>query len=209
MAFIATFSQALGNYCAGELTAFHAGYPWITAINLISVTVAMYALVLFYVVAKEELKPYNVVPKFLSVKFIIMMSFWQSVAVAGLVKVNVIHNTTRWTSDNISTGVQSSLICVEMLIVAIWHLTAFNHVEFAAQGPSKTPLWPAIRECFNLVDMMKDIYHSFFSIGLRAIRKDDPALVNNIELGKSTDADLTSSTASTSSQAPFASAIIV
>jgi len=212
MAFIATFAQALGNYCPGELTAFQAGYPWVTAINLISVTVAMYALVLFYVVAKDELKPYNVVPKFLSVKFIIMMSFWQSVMVAGLVKVNVIHNTTRWTSDNISTGVQSSLICVEMLIVAIWHLNAFNHIEFASQGPSKTKLWPGIREAFNLLDMMKDIYHSFFSIGLRAMRKEDPSLVNSnglaaIELGKTED--LSSSTSSTKTEAPFSSAIIV
>lgn len=192
MALMATCLQALGTYCSGELTAFHAGYIYVTAINLISVTVAMYALVLFYVVAQEELKPYNVVPKFLSIKFIIMMSFWQAVMVAGLMRVNVIQDTTLWTSENISVGVQSSLICVEMLIVAIWHLTAFKHTEFAAQGPEKTKLWPSLLISFNMLDVLVDIYNSFFTINfqfpnLRVLRKEDPSLVSSttIELQQS------------------------
>jgi len=218
MAVIATLSQALGTYCAGELTAFHAGYPWITAINLVSVTLAMYALVLFYVVAKDELQPYNVVPKFLSIKFIIMMSFWQSVCVAGLVRVNVIHNTTKWTSDNISTGVQSSLICVEMLIVAIWHLKAFNPKEYASEGDIKTKIWPTIPICFNLLDVVSDIYNSFFTINLRIImRKDQPGLVANIELKNTSTSTTTTTTtttttdtdASVSPTPPFASAIVI
>jgi len=188
MAFIATCMQVAGRYCNGELTLFNSGYPYITAIGLVSVTVAMYALVLFYVVARDELKPYNVVPKFLSIKFIIMMSFWQSVVVAGLVEINVIHDTTRWTQDSISTGVQNALICFEMLIVAIWHLSAFNYQEFASQGPEDTPILPGLIMSFNLIDVFKDISHSFFSpININMIRrKDDPALIESgMELKKS------------------------
>lgn len=218
MAVIATLSQALGTYCPGDLTAFQAGYPWITVINLISVTVAMYALVLFYVVAQDELKPYNVVPKFLSIKFIIMMSFWQSVIVAGLVRVNVIHNTTKWTSDNISTGVQSSLICVEMLIVAIWHLTAFSPEEFSSAGPDKTSIWAAIPVCFNLVDVLSDIYNSFFTINLRILRKGEPSLVGGIALTTTSTTTTATDTATTTDMSsdsassptpPFASAIVI
>lgn len=177
MAFIAVFLQAGGRYCNGELTMFDAGYVYITAINLISVTVAMYALVLFYVVAKNELKPYNVVPKFLSIKFIIMMAFWQSVFVAGLVQVNVIHDTTKWSTDNISTGVQNALICVEMLIVSIWHLSAFNHNEFASQGPGRTNIYESMLISFNMVDVFKEIYHSFVSPISNIRRKEDPTLM--------------------------------
>lgn len=180
MAFVAMCLQVAGRYCPGELTQFNSGYPWITAIGLISVTVAMYALVLFYVVAKKELKPYNAVPKFLSIKFIIMMSFWQSVIVAALVDISVIHDSSGWTTDNISTGVQNSLICVEMLIVAIWHYSAFAYQEFASQGPEKTSLWNSLIISFNLVDVVRDIYHSFFAITIR--RRDDIALIE-------TDAD--------------------
>lgn len=181
MAFVSVFLQVGGRYCNGELTMFNAGYPYITAINLVSVTVAMYALVLFYVVAKDELKPYNVVPKFLSVKFIIMMSFWQSVVVAGLVEINVIHDTARWSTDNISTGVQNALICFEMLIVSIWHLSAFHYQEFASQGPSRTNIYESILISFNMIDVFREIYHSFFSpIGnINILRKDDPTLIEN------------------------------
>lgn len=179
MAFVAMLLQVGGKYCNGELTAFSAGYPYITGIGLISVTVAMYALVLFYVVALEELKSCNPVPKFLSIKFIIMMSFWQQVLVAGLVKINVIHNTANWTTDNIAAGVQNALICVEMLIVSIWHLSAFNYQEFAAQGPKNTHIWPSLIMSFNLIDVVGDIYHSFFSFTIQ--RKDDVGLIEGKE----------------------------
>jgi len=167
MAIIAIPMQVKGKYCPGMITAYDAGYPWVTLIGLISVTIAMYALVLFYVVAKDELKVYNPVPKFLSIKFIIMMSFWQSIFVSGLVRVKVIHDTSLWTTDNISTGVQNTLICFEMLIVAIWHYFAFNHLEFATQGPQKTSWWNSLWVCFNLLDVVMDTYRSFFSIKKR------------------------------------------
>lgn len=205
MAVVALCMQVGGRYCAGELTAFGAGYPYVTAIGLTSVTVAMYALVLFYVVAKEELKSYNPVPKFLSIKFIIMMSFWQSVMVAGLVKINVIHETARWTTENISTGVQNSLICVEMLIVAIWHLTAFNYQEFASQGPEKTRVWPSFLVSFNMVDVVRDVYRSFFSVKRR---KFDPNLLGSIEL-KKTRSSKTPPESPRTPQHPFSSVILV
>lgn len=172
-AFIAIGLQVQGSYCDGELTNFDSGYPYISFITFVSVTVAMYALILFYVVAKDELKPFHVMPKFLSIKFIIMLSFWQSLVVAGLVKINVIHNTASWTSDNISTGVQNALICFEMLIVAIWHLFAFRYQEFSGQGAEKTPVWKSLAVCFNYLDVGREIYASFFSVVIHSLKKDN------------------------------------
>jgi len=212
MAIISVILQVDGKFCTGELTAFSAGYPYITAIGLVSVTVSMYALVLFYVVAKDELKPHNPVPKFLSIKFIIMMSFWQQVIVAGLVKINVIHDTTRWTSDDISTGVQNALVCVEMLIVAVWHLSAFSHQEFASQGPQRTSIWPSLMVSFNMVDVAKDVSRSFFT-GNRRSKAGDPGL---IEAPETIDSPKTDSPKTDSPKAevtevvpPYASAIIL
>jgi len=70
-----------------------------------------------------------------------------------------------------------------MLIVAIWHLTAFKHTEFASVGPDRTKWWPSLLISFNMVDMAKDIYHSFFTINMNfpniwALRKEDPSLVS-------------------------------
>jgi len=158
---LALFLNSFGEYCPGALTAFTKGYVYITGIMLVSVTVAMYALILFYVVAKEELTQYNPVPKFLSIKFIIAMSFWQSVVVAGLIKFDVIGATAYWTSDNVSEGVQDFLICVEMLVVAIWHNSAFSYKEFAVQGPQPTGIWKSFAISFNPVDIVSDIWKSY------------------------------------------------
>jgi len=210
MAVIAFLLQTAGQYCPGELTAFHAGYPWVTLVGLISVTVEMYALVLFYVVAKNELRQHNVVPKFLSVKFIIMMSFWQSVAVAGLVKINVIHDTKLWTTENISTGVQNTLICIEMLIVAIWHLAAFKHQEFSSQAPQATNVWESLLVCFRLADVLKEIYQSFFTIR----RKDEPELLDDAHMEERSPAPPPTTPRTARSDKPqtlppFASAILL
>jgi len=158
---LALVLHSFSDYCPGALTAFDKGYVYITGIMLVSVTVAMYALILYYVVAKDELQPHNPVPKFLSIKFIIAMSFWQSVVVAALIKFDVIGATAYWTSDNVSEGVQDFLICVEMLVVAIWHNSAFSYKEFATQGPQETGIWKGIAVSFNPLDILHDIWKSY------------------------------------------------
>lgn len=56
---------------------FRYGYLYVTIIYNTSVTLSLYALVLFYVATKDILKPYDPVLKFFMVKAIIFASFWQ------------------------------------------------------------------------------------------------------------------------------------
>lgn len=49
----------------------------------------------------------------------------KSIVVAGLAKLNLIHAMGSWTADNVEKGIQDLLICVEMLIIAIAHTSAF------------------------------------------------------------------------------------
>lgn len=53
------------------------GYLYITMIYNVSITLALYALFLFYFATKEQLRKYDPVLKFLTVKAIIFLSFWQ------------------------------------------------------------------------------------------------------------------------------------
>ena len=53
------------------------GYLYITIIYNISITLALYALFLFYFATKHILKPYDPVLKFLTIKSVIFLSFWQ------------------------------------------------------------------------------------------------------------------------------------
>lgn len=49
----------------------------------------------------------------------------KGIIVAGLAKLNLIHPIGNWTADNVEKGIQDLLICVEMLIIAIAHTSAF------------------------------------------------------------------------------------
>lgn len=59
---------------------FHSvtsGYLYVTIIYNISVSLALYALFLFYFATRELLSPYSPVLKFFMVKSVIFLSFWQ------------------------------------------------------------------------------------------------------------------------------------
>ena len=71
----------------------------------------MYCLLLFYKVLKEELSPIQPVGKFLCVKLVVFVSFWQAVVIALLVKVGVISEKHTWewqTVEAVATGLQVS-----------------------------------------------------------------------------------------------------
>jgi hypothetical protein len=53
------------------------GYLYTTLINNVSISLALYALFLFYFATHDLLRPYNPVLKFFTIKAIIFMSFWQ------------------------------------------------------------------------------------------------------------------------------------
>jgi len=180
-ALTAVILQSVNVYCPGNWN-FTRGYIYITAILFLSVTAAMYALIMFYSMASKEMAEYKPIGKFLSVKFVIFLSFWQSIIVAGLVYVNVLKATAGWSTDNISDGVQNVLICGEMLVASIVHIKVFSHKPYIKEGV-RTPLFNTLRHVFNPHDIAKDVKYSFFPKNRKKQRQ------NKIEL-----TDITTST---------------
>lgn len=165
----AVILQSLNIYCPGNWS-FSRGYIYITAILFVSVTCAMYALIMFYSMAKDEMAQYHPIGKFVSVKFVIFLSFWQSIVVAGLVYINVLRATSGWSTDNISDGVQNVLICGEMLIASIVHIKVFSYQRYVKEGVS-TPLFRTLRHVFNPRDIARDVAASFFPKNNKKNRK--------------------------------------
>lgn len=52
-------------------------YLYITIIYTISYSMALYALALFYVSCKDLLRPFNPVPKFIIIKSVVFLTYWQ------------------------------------------------------------------------------------------------------------------------------------
>ena len=66
------------------------GYIYTMIIYNLSVSVALYALFLFYFATKDLLRPYEPVLKFCTIKSVIFLSYWQGFLLAILEKIGTI-----------------------------------------------------------------------------------------------------------------------
>lgn len=135
------------------------GYLYITIINNVSITVAMYYLVMFYEALAEDLKPFRPVAKFLCVKAVIFFAFWQGVAIAILAHFGVLHDVGKWTSEDVARGLQDFIICVEMLPMSLAFAYAFGARSFLE--PDSTHLLSEIEGLGNVLKNYRELQHNF------------------------------------------------
>lgn len=76
MSIVTLILQTFDRYKDGDFS-ITGGYIYITLIYNISVSVALYGLFLFYEATKHILAKYDPVLKFLTVKSVIFLTFWQ------------------------------------------------------------------------------------------------------------------------------------
>lgn len=67
---------AKGKYRDGNFSPNQA-YLYLTIIYTISYSVALYGLALFYAACKDLLRPFNPVPKFILIKSVVFLTYWQ------------------------------------------------------------------------------------------------------------------------------------
>ncbi|KAM6301241.1 LOW QUALITY PROTEIN: transmembrane protein 184C [Aegotheles albertisi] len=128
---------------------------------------AMYCLVLFYKVLREELNPIQPVGKFLCVKMVVFVSFWQAVLIALLVKVGVISekHTWEWQSvEAVATGLQDFIICVEMFLAAIAHHYSFSYKPYV-QEAEEGSCFDSFLAMWDISDIRADISEQVRNVG--------------------------------------------
>ncbi|GMH32994.1 hypothetical protein BSKO_00828 [Bryopsis sp. KO-2023] len=131
------------------------GYLWIQLTYNVCYTLALYGLVLFYQGTEELLAPYRPLLKFVLVKSVIFLTFWQGLCLSVLASWGVID------SPEDAKDLQNFLICIEMLGAAILLLFAFPHKEYkGTDGPM--PLKPGnVRHAISIRDVVSDTVHQF------------------------------------------------
>ena len=130
---------------------------------------ALYCLVMFYVVLREELAPYNPVLKFVIVKAVVFFCFWQGMLLGVLAYMGYIRGTAEFDSAQIVEAIQELLVCVEMVIVSFLFATAFPVQEFVdvaslENARSKDPAasekknrWKNAADPFRIHDIREDM----------------------------------------------------
>jgi len=97
----------------------------------ISVTLAVYALMMFYHAFADELSPHRPLAQFLCIKGVVFFAFWQGVVLSLLVKFGVIHAGLWYSTDEIDEAIQNFLVCLEMgLLFSFAHNHAFSAEEY-------------------------------------------------------------------------------
>ncbi|CAH9050697.1 unnamed protein product [Cuscuta epithymum] len=146
---------AEGKYEDGNFNP-RQSYLYLTIIYTISYSMALYALLLFYVACRDLLQPFNPVPKFIIIKSVVFLTYWQGVLVFLAAKSKLIKDTEE------AAEFQNFIICVEMLVAAIGHLYAFPYKEYAGAniGPSRG-FQASLSHALKLNDFYHDTVHQF------------------------------------------------
>ncbi|KAL8545239.1 hypothetical protein ACS0TY_005431 [Phlomoides rotata] len=146
---------ARGKYEDGNFSPMQS-YLYLTIIYTVSYSVALYALALFYVACKDLLQPFNPVPKFIIIKSVVFLTYWQGVLVFLAAKSRLIKDTKE------AAEFQNFIICVEMLIAAVGHLYAFPYKEYAgANIGTNRGFTASLAHALKLNDFYHDTVHQF------------------------------------------------
>ncbi|XP_031491881.1 protein LAZ1 isoform X2 [Nymphaea colorata] len=120
-AVLAVVLEAFGVYCEGEFN-LRCGYIYMAIVLNFSQSWALYCLVQFYTVTKDELAHIKPLPKFLMFKSIVFLTWWQGVAIAILYALGLFKSPIAQ-SLQFKSSVQDFIICIECRWVLLQSFT--------------------------------------------------------------------------------------
>lgn len=164
LAILTVVLYATGNYTEGNWSP-GGSFLWITIVYNITYTVALYALLLFYLGTHDLLVPFRPLLKFIVVKAVIFLTFWQGLFVSIAVGTGAISTPEE------GAALQNFLIACEMLPAAVCILFAFPWQDFVDQSTSALPddsgrsgrrFDPtAVGHAISIRDVVTDTVHHF------------------------------------------------
>ncbi|CAI5458945.1 unnamed protein product [Closterium sp. Yama58-4] len=120
----------LALYSAGRyeegVFALTNGYPYVTCVYMVSYSLAVYALLFFYFGCHDLLRSFNPIPKFIMIKLVVVLTYWQGIVVFVAGHLGLVRSS----SD--AADLQSLLLCCEMALAAGGFAWAFPVTPFAA-----------------------------------------------------------------------------
>jgi len=78
----------------------------------------------------EEIKGIKPLGKFLSIKLMVFCVFWQQLFLTACIRFRAINATDTYSVTQVADSLQDFLICIEMFVLAISHLTIWPAKEF-------------------------------------------------------------------------------
>ncbi|BGP30803.1 hypothetical protein JCM10296v2_002560 [Rhodotorula toruloides] len=153
---ISIITEAFDKLCLNQYSVYFAAV-YLDAIDFVSISVALYGLIVFYALVKERLAGKRPLAKFLSIKIVVMLLFYQSFVFSILQSHGVIEGTEYWTSTNVADGLAALCVCCEMVIMSLVFGWAFTYKEYAPlrpEGAPHTSVFRSLVHSFNYYDFL-------------------------------------------------------
>jgi len=103
---------------------------YITIILNLSVTLAVYALMMCYHAFHNELASHRPLAQFLCIKGVVFFAFWQGVILSILVHYKIVHESHWYSTEEVDMAIQNFLVCIEMAGFSYAHDYAFSAAEY-------------------------------------------------------------------------------
>jgi len=112
-------------------TDYRAPQFWLNIVQNVSVFTAFSGLLKFYHAVQDDLAWCKPFPKFMTIKGIVFMTFWQGLVISFLANATVATTSgTKEDPDAWGKQAQNFLICLEMLLFSIAHFYCFPTEEW-------------------------------------------------------------------------------
>jgi hypothetical protein len=111
--------QGAGCYSSGDWGQWHKLFPWAMLFINVSQIVALYCIVSFYLETHDWCAKFKPLHKFMVIKGVVFVSWWQGLGIAGATKMGLVPDTLTYSKEELAAGIQNFAICVEMLFAAI------------------------------------------------------------------------------------------
>ncbi|XVF45669.1 hypothetical protein PTKIN_Ptkin02bG0225700 [Pterospermum kingtungense] len=131
-ALLAVILEAFDVYCEGEFK-WGCGYPYMAVVLNFSQSWALYCLVQFYTVTKDELAHIKPLAKFLTFKSIVFLTWWQGVAIAIFYALGLFRSKIAEGLQS-KSSVQDFIIGIEMGIASVVHLYVYPSKPYEQMG---------------------------------------------------------------------------
>ncbi|KAL6774564.1 hypothetical protein ACKKBG_A25495 [Auxenochlorella protothecoides x Auxenochlorella symbiontica] len=155
---VGVVTNLAGVYGDGEFRHDRA-YPWLATVGSLSQTWALYCLILMYRATRQELAPIRPLAKFLVIKAVVFLTFWQSVGINLASKFDLLKpaSWSTYDDDDIAAGLQNFLICLEMFAAAIAHAHAFPPRDYMDPNSQRPGFLKNVKVMFDVRDVVDDV----------------------------------------------------
>ncbi|KAJ3268873.1 hypothetical protein HDV01_002131 [Terramyces sp. JEL0728] len=157
---ISLIAEWMGKFCP-DSNSYRYAHFYYQVFTAASVTVAMFALITFYITVHHEITREGTLFQFLSVKAVIFVQFWLVLVIKGFVYFGYITGNDVVNVNEYAMYLTSLVVCIEMAIAAVVHFWAFSAQSFVIEGKQTDPM-EGFKSCFNFSDIVEDAKNGYF-----------------------------------------------